>query len=467
MQPLNNSQRATPQKFLLICAHIFPNQQPICSMLDKQTMPYRCSADYAAAADAADELHHFRGRFYFPRHLSGHCLYFCGNSLGLQPKTVHYAIERELHDWQNYAVEGHFHARRPWFDYHKNLTKTLADLAGALPSEVVAMNTLTVNLHLMMTSFYRPDSKRFRIIMEGNAFPSDQYAVETQAKWHGFNPDDAIVEIFPRNGEHGLRTEDIVAAVNQAGDSLALVLFSGVHYQTGQFFDISAITKAAHSVGAYAGFDLAHAMGNVELKLHQWNVDFAVWCSYKYLNSGPGGIGGVFVHERHGNNPDLPRFGGWWGTEEQSRFLMQKGFVPAAGAEGWQLSNAQVFQMAALASSLEIFEEAELSQIWEKRDRLTGYLEWLMVDLKLSLPALPMEIVTPENPAERGAQLSLAFSGGRGKELHNRLTDEGALTDWREPNIIRIAPAPLYNSFTDVYEFRVMLERLCREFWDA
>jgi len=425
---------------------------------------YINTSDFAHLRDNEDPLHHFRGRFHFPHFNEKETLYFCGNSLGLMPKTAQYALIHELEDWHKYGVEGHFLATTPWFNYHKLLTKPLASLTGALESEVVCMNTLTVNLHLMMVSFYRPTKERFKIIIEAGAFPSDYYAVETQIRFHGYNPDDSLIEISPRNGETFLRTEDIVRTIEQHGDSVALVLFSGVQYQTGQRFDMQTITEAAHKSGAFAGFDLAHAIGNVELKLHDWNADFAAWCSYKYLNSGPGGIGGVFVHERHGNSPDIPRFGGWWGYDEATRFQMKKGFVPSQGAEGWQLSNAQVFQMAVLKSSLDIFEEAGLKELFKKRDDLTGYLEFLMKELLIKNPAIPMTILTPTDKEQRGAQLSLAFSE-RGKELHKKLQDIGIIGDWREPNIIRVAPAPLYNSYCDVYNFSKTLEELCTELW--
>ncbi len=425
---------------------------------------YTNSLDFACRLDNADELHHFRGRFHFPCFQDNTIFYFCGNSLGLMPKTVQYALLHELEDWHKYGVEGHFMARNPWFSYHTLLREPLAMLTGGLPSEVVCMNTLTVNLHLMMVSFYRPTQERFKIIIEAGAFPSDYYTVETQIAFHGYNPETALIEIAPREGETTLRTEDIVRTIEEHGSSVALVLFSGVQYQTGQRFDMKAITEAAHSIGAKAGFDLAHAIGNVELALHDWDVDFAAWCSYKYLNSGPGGIGGVFVHERHGSSPDVPRFGGWWGYEESTRFQMKKGFKPSQGADGWQLSNAQVFQMAALKASLDIFQEAGFDTLCAKRDQLTAFLEFHINDMLDNNPAIPLTVLTPKEKEQRGAQLSLAFSE-RGKELHKKLTDIGFIGDWREPNIIRIAPAPLYNSFTDIYHFRTALETLCAEMW--
>lgn len=425
---------------------------------------YINTSDFAYRCDTEDSLHHFRGRFHFPLHNQKEVLYFCGNSLGLMPKTAQYALIHELEDWHKYGVEGHFLARNPWLGYHKLLTKPLAALTGALESEVVCMNTLSVNLHLMMVSFYRPTKERYKIIIEAGAFPSDYYVAETQISFHGYKPEEALIEIAPREGETFLHTDDIISTIEQQGDSVALVLFSGVQYQTGQRFDMQKITEAAHKVGAIAGFDLAHAVGNVELSLHDWDVDFAAWCSYKYLNSGPGGVGGVFVHEKHGKSPELPRFGGWWGYDEETRFQMKKGFIPSEGAEGWQLSNAQVFQMAVLKSSLDIFEEAGLKELFQKRDELTGYLEFLMDEMVQLYPHIPMTILTPTDKQQRGAQLSLAFSE-RGRELHKKLQEAGVIADWREPNIIRVAPAPLYNSFADVFRFRGIMEELCKELW--
>ena len=416
--------------------------------------------NYALMMDEKDPLITFRQEFYFPQLHGKDMLYFCGNSLGLQPKGVMNALEQEILDWREHGVEGHFRAKNPWFSYHKILSNSLARIVGALPTEVVATNTLTVNLHLAMVSFYRPTKERYKIIMEGGAFPSDQYAMESQVRFHGFNPDDAIIELMPREGEFTLRNEDILDAIQQHGDTVALVMISGVQYLTGQRFKMKEIAEAAHGVGAMCGLDLAHAIGNVELQLHDWNIDFAVWCSYKYLNSGPGGIGGLFVHNKHANNPELPRFAGWWGYEESTRFLMKKGFVPAYGAEGWQLSNAQVFQMAALKSSLVIFDAVNLQELFEKRNALTAYAETLLNNLQQEFPELPLEIITPKNPEERGAQLSMLLHRN-GKELIERLIDDGIIVDWREPNIIRMAPAPLYNSFADIEQFAQRFRQHC------
>ncbi len=417
-------------------------------------MQYEATLDFAKAQDQQDELRDFRARFYFPQHDGKDVYYFCGNSLGLQPRGVAEALMREVEHWRRYGVEGHFEGEMPWFHYHKFLQEQSAAIVGAQPEEVVVMNTLTTNLHLMMVSFYRPSGKRYKVLMEAGAFPSDQYAVESQVRWHGYQPEDAIVEVAPRPGEETLRTEDIVAAIEQHADELALVLFGGVNYYTGQFFDIEAITEAAHRAGAHAGFDLAHAAGNVLLRLHEWNVDFAVWCSYKYLNSGPGGPSGVFVHERWADRPDLPRFAGWWGHDESVRFLMQKGFRPMRGAAGWQLSNAQVFAMAPHKVSLDIFMEAGMERLRAKSVRLTGYLEWLIH--RLNEEQDRFRIITPAEPEARGCQLSIT-TGSMGRKLYEYLTANGVVCDWREPNVVRVAPVPLYNSFEDVWHLARLL----------
>lgn len=409
---------------------------------------------YARAQDQQDALRSFREEFFFPQHQDRPVLYFCGNSLGLQPKNTKAAIDRELEHWKDHGVEGHFRGDLPWMYYHRFLQPATAHVAGALEEEVVVMNTLTANLHLMMVSFYRPTTNRYKIIMEAGAFPSDQYAVESQVRWHGFTPDAAIVEVAPREGEETLRTEDIVAAIEQHGRETALVLFGGVNYYTGQFFDLPAITAAAHQAGAYAGFDLAHAAGNVPLQLHDWNVDFAVWCSYKYLNSGPGGPSGVFVHQRHGRNPDLPRFAGWWGHNEKERFLMRKGFQPMPGAAGWQLSNAQIFSFAAHKAGLDLFEEAGMPALREKSIRLTAYLEFIIDELNQA--GRPYQIITPRDPAQRGCQLSL-LTGPNGRQLFDHLSAKGVICDWREPNVIRLAPVPMYNGFEDVWQLGQLL----------
>lgn len=421
-------------------------------------MTYKNTLEFAQQLDKEDKLNAFRNEFHIPQHEGKDCLYFTGNSLGLQPKRTASFFERELADWKKYGVEGHFHPDKenPWFSYHELGKKTLAKLVGANPAEVVLMNNLTVNLHLLMVSFYRPQGKRVKIIAEGGAFPSDQYALESQIKFHGLNPDNALIELFPRDGEHYLRTGDILAAIADAGDELALVMMSGVQYYTGQFFDLEQITAAAHQVGALAGFDLAHAAGNVPLQLHNWEVDFATWCSYKYLNSGPGGASGIFVHEKHGNSPELPRFAGWWGHQQDERFLMQKGFKPMQGADGWQLSNVNVFGTVGVLASLSLFEEVGMAALREKSLKLTGYMEFLLQELNQADNKI--EILTPSKPEERGCQLSL-FVKNNGRKVFDAISAAGVVADWREPNVIRVAPVPLYNSFEDVYRFVEVLEK--------
>ncbi|MDZ4703446.1 MAG: kynureninase [Saprospiraceae bacterium] len=424
--------------------------------------PYLFDPEFAIEQDRQDPLRQYRDAFHFPKVNGKQALYFCGNSLGLQPKSIREAVLRELDQWSELAVEGHFEGALPWMHYHKFLQPQTAHIAGAQAEEVVVMNTLTTNLHLMMVSFYRPTRERFKIIMEAGAFPSDQYALETQARYHGLNPDDAIVEVTPRPGEETLRTEDILAAIETHGAQTALVLFGGVNYYTGQYYDLKAITDAGHKAGAYVGFDLAHAAGNLPLHLHDWGSDFAVWCSYKYLNSGPGGPGGVFVHERHGNNPDLPRFAGWWGHDESSRFLMRKGFHPMPGAAGWQLSNAQILSFAAHKASLDIFAEAGMLNLREKSLKLTGYLEFILH--RCIEQGQNLRIITPADPAQRGCQLSVR-TGANGRHLFDYLAAHAVLCDWREDNlsgepggVIRISPVPLYNGFEEVYEVGRLLE---------
>lgn len=401
---------------------------------------------YAIEMDDADKLSKYREQFHFPKQNGKECIYFCGNSLGLQPKKAKEYLQQELDDWAQYGVEGHFQAKRPWFAYHTYFTESLANIIGANHKEVVAMNTLTVNLHLLMLSFYKPTKQRYKIIMEAGAFPSDMYAMETQAQLHGFDPETAVIEIAPRKGEHTLRMEDIEYTIKKHQKNLALVLFGGVNYYTGQFFDIEKITTLAHQAGALAGFDLAHAVGNKVLHLHDWKVDFACWCSYKYLNSGPGGVGGLYVHETHAKNPNTFRLAGWWGYNEKTRFKMQKGFKPMKTAESWQMSNAQVFNMAAHRASLDIFDRVGMNQLAEKSLHLTAYTETLLKQIK----HLKFEIITPSDPLQRGCQLSLLFKS-KGKEVFKHLEKNGIITDWREPNVIRIAPVPLYNSYQDVY----------------
>ncbi|MBL7705744.1 MAG: kynureninase [Taibaiella sp.] len=414
---------------------------------------FEANLEYASSQDDLDTLHGFRERFYFPQHEGRDVYYFCGNSLGLQPKSAAYLFQKELDDWAAHGVEGHFRAQSPWMYYHNQFSESLAKIVGAKPTEVVAMNTLTVNLHLLLISFYRPTKERYKIIMEAGAFPSDQYAIETQVKMHGFDPEDAIIELKPKENAHTLEDEAILQAIRDAGDSLACVMIGGVNYYTGQLYDMAAITKAAHEVGAICGFDLAHAMGNVPMQLHDWGVDFACWCSYKYLNSGPGGVGGAFVHEKHGDNPDTLRLAGWWGNEESTRFKMRKGFVPAKGAASWQMSNAPVFNMVAHKASLDIFDKLTVQKLREKSLKLTAYLYFLLQQLD----HLKFEIITPAEPHRRGAQLSMLFAE-QGREVFEFLEQNGVVADWREPNVIRIAPVPMYNSYEDVYRFYEILK---------
>lgn len=413
-------------------------------------MKFENSLAFARSLDKKDSLKSFRALFEIPKVNGKTSIYLTGNSLGLQPKSTKRFIKEELDDWANLGVEGHVHSRRPWLYYHKFSKKSLAKIVGAKPSEVVAMNQLTVNLHLMMISFYRPTQERFKIITESGAFSSDQYAFETQLKFHGLTVDEALIELKPREGESYLRTEDIITAIKENRDQVALVIFGGVQYYTGQFFDIRTITKAGHEAGAVVGFDLAHATGNVELNLHKDDVDFAVWCSYKYLNSGPGAIAGAFVHERHGKNIDIPRFAGWWGHNEKERFQMKKGFVPMEGVDGWQLSNFPILQGAAHLASMEIFDQAGMKNLVSKSRSLTGFLEFLLNDIDPDKRYF--KLLTPSNPKERGCQLSI-FMLQDGKKVFQKLTKAGIIADWREPNVIRVAPVPLYNSFEDVFRF--------------
>jgi len=411
----------------------------------------------AAQRDRDDVLADFRRRFHIPPGPTGAAsAYLCGNSLGLQPRTAETVVQGLLKDWRRYGVEGHFRGRRPWMPYHEQFAEPLAILAGAEPSEVVCMNTLTVNLHLMMVSFYRPTPERFRILIEKPAFPSDRYAVESQVRFHGFDPEDALIEVGPRDGDSVIRDDDILELVEGSGDSIALVMLPGVQYYSGQRFDMGAITAVARAKGCHVGWDLAHAIGNVPLELHDWGADFAVWCSYKYLNGGPGAIAGCFVHERHGSQTDLPRFAGWWGHDKATRFRMGPDFHPCSGAEGWQVSNPPIFAMAPLIPSLEIFVAAGMERLAQKSRQLTGWLEEL---LRTRL-ADRVDILTPEEDERRGCQLSLRIKTGEptGREVFDRLTDGGVIVDWREPDVIRVAPVPLYNSFDDVRRFVIRLE---------
>lgn len=414
------------------------------------TTIYSQDRSYAEEMDARDPLAHFRERFHIPQQPDGReHLYFCGNSLGLQPKTVRTFVEQELADWERLGVEGHVHARNPWLPYHEFLTAAMARVVGGLPSEVVVMNSLTVNLHLLMVSFYRPTPQRHKVIIEADAFPSDRYAVISQLQFHGFDPQTSLVELRSKSGHPVIPTEEILEVIAQEGDTVALVMLGGVNYYTGQAFELEKITQAAHSKGCKVGFDLAHAVGNLLLRLHDWGPDFACWCGYKYLNSGPGGLSGIFVHARHATDFSLPRFAGWWGHNKENRFKMPPYFEPLPGAEGWQLSNPPILAMAALRASLEIFDEVGMEALRAKSERLTGYLEWLILQKNRNDH---IRIITPADPTQRGCQLSLQ-AREKGRETFERLTAAGVIADWREPDVIRLAPVPLYNRFVDVWDF--------------
>jgi kynureninase len=416
---------------------------------DFQLQPeFQPGEEFALAMDERDPLRQFRERFFFPKTAGGDCVYLCGHSLGLQPKTAAAYIEQELKDWAQLGVEGHFQAKNPWMPYHRLLTEQTAELVGAKPLEVVVMNSLTVNLHLMMVSFYRPTPGRHKIVVEGGAFPSDQYAVKSQIRFHGFDPATSLVELVPRPGESCLRDEDIESVIEHEGDEIALILLGGVNYATGQAFDMARITRSGHARGCVVGFDLAHSAGNLQLKLHEWGPDFAMWCSYKYLNGGPGCTAGCFVHERHARAWDLPRFAGWWGHDERSRFEMGPNFQPMSGADGWQLSNPSIVSLAVLRASMDIFHEAGMERLRAKSLWLTSYLEFLLEQTASE----NFSIITPREKGRRGAQLSIRIPQN-GKALCERLAQEGIVGDWREPDTFRVAPVPLYNSYHDVFRF--------------
>jgi kynureninase len=415
-------------------------------------MIFENSLEFAKQLDEKDELRNFRNRFHIPKKNGHAVIYFCGNSLGLEPKSTKQYIEQELIDWASLAVDGHFEAKLPWYHYKEFLKESVAKLLGAKSDEVVVMNSLTVNLHLLLVSFYRPTKQRYKIICEYDAFPSDIYALQSQASFHGFNPDEAVIMLKARDGEYCLRTEDIIKAINNCGDSLATVMLGAVNFYTGQFFDLAEITKVAHDAGASCGFNLAHAVGNIPMRLHDWNVDYACLCSYKYLNAGPGSVAGIFVHENHLKNMHLPRFAGWWGNDPDTRFDMLKKFVPHRSASAWALSNDAVLSMAALKASLDIFDEAGIERLRKKSELMTGYLEFILEQIDFKL-----EIITPKEKEYRGCQLSI-IAHGLGKELHKKLTNANVICDWREPNVIRIAPVPLYNSFEEIFRFGEVLE---------
>ncbi|SHM05144.1 kynureninase [Mucilaginibacter sp. OK098] len=415
-------------------------------------MTYQNTLAFATQLDEQDPLKDFQSKFLVPKHKGKDVIYFCGNSLGLQPAIAQQYVSGIFNNWKELGIEGFFAGGDPWLGYHKQLTQTLSGIVGAKSEEVTVMNSLTVNLHLLMVSFYKPTQKRFKILMEGGAFPSDQYALASQARFHGYDPKEAIIEIFPREGEFILRTEDILEAINKHADDLVLVLFGGINYYTGQCFDMEEITKATHKIGAYAGFDLAHAAGNVVLKMHDWGVDFACWCSYKYMNSGPGGISGIFVNEKHFNNKDLNRFAGWWGYREDERFLMTQDFKPEIGAAGWQLSTSPIMLLALHKAALDVFEQAGgIIPLRTKSEQLTAYLEFLINGINQDKNDELFKIITPKNKQDRGCQLSIVCKQNA-KATFNYLTENGVIGDWREPNVIRLAPVPLYNSFKQVFE---------------
>jgi len=417
-------------------------------------MEYKATKEFAKEMDQNDPLEKYRNSFYFPEHRSGEqAIYLCGNSLGLQPKSAKKHIEAVLDDWRNLGVKGHFEGENPFATYHEGLGEKMARIVGAQKNEVVAMNSLTVNLHFMMVSFYKPTKKRYKILIEKNAFPSDQYAVKSQIEFHGFDVEKALLEVEPREGEDLIRTEDIIDLIHKEGEEIALIMIGGLNYYTGQAFEMERITQAGHDLGCTVGFDLAHGAGNLELHLHDWDVDFAVWCTYKYMNSGPGGIAGCFVHDRHLKRKDLPRFAGWWGHDKATRFLMDDTFVPIQSAEGWQMSNETVLSMAALKASLEIFDEVGMKAIIKKSRLLTAYLAYLIGAMDTDR----IQIISPENPESRGAQLSIRVVNSD-KSLFKTISDKGVIADWREPDVIRIAPAPLYNNFSDVFNFVQILK---------
>lgn len=416
-------------------------------------MQFENTLEFAQRLDANDPLRHYRDEFHFPKVNGEQVIYFTGNSLGLQPKRTKKYVDEIMTDWAELAVEGHFHADKPWWDYHERLASPLAKVVGAKPEEITVMNTLTVNLHLLMVSFYRPTAKRFKIICEEKAFPSDQYMFDSQLRFHNIDPQEALVTVKKRTGEHFWRTDDILDKIEEIGDELALVLIGGVNYYSGQVFDMKAITEKGKAVGAMVGWDLAHAVGNVALELHDWNVDFAAWCSYKYMNSGPGNASGIFVNKKHLNKKGIQRFEGWWGTKKETRFLMKPEFEPMENADAWQISNVPVLSVAPYLASLEMFEEVGMEKLIEKRKKIVAFLEFVLREVDKEV-AGTFEIITP---SDRGCQLSV-FLHGHGKWLFDYLMKKGVVTDWREPNVIRLAPAPFYCSFEDMYRFGQVLK---------
>ena len=419
-------------------------------------MSFENSLDFALHLDHKDPLKSYRDQFIFPQHQGKDVIYFTGNSLGLQPKQTKSYIDEVVSDWASLAVEGHFKAEKPWWDYHERFSEALSKVVGAKPSEVSVMNTLTVNLHLLMISFYRPTNQRFKIICEEKAFPSDQYMIASQVRFHGYDPKEAIIEIKKREGEHNFRTSDVLKTIEAVGDECALVLIGGVNYYTGQVFDMKTITEAGKKAGAFVGWDLAHAVGNVSLQLHDWGVDFASWCSYKYMNSGPGSASGYFVNEKYHDNKEIPRLEGWWGHTKQERFLMAPEFIPEPDANAWQISNAPILSLAPYLSSLDMFSKVGMEAIIKKRNKIVSYLEFVLKDIANKTNS-NFEIITPTNQEERGTQLSV-FLHNYGRELFDYLMENGVFVDWREPNVIRLAPAPLYTSYEDIFKFGEILK---------
>ena len=417
---------------------------------------YKPTLEYALQQDQEDKLSYLREQFHIPKDKEGNnWLYFTGNSLGLQPKRTQQYIQQELNDWAQYGVEGHFEGETPWLPYHEFLTEKMAKIVGAKPLEVVVMNTLTTNLHLLMVSFYQPTQKKYKIVIESDAFPSDRYAVQSQLKFHGFDVEEGLIEWKPREGEELLRIEDLEGIVEEQGDEIALLLIGGVNYYTGQYLDIKRIAKIGHAKNCMVGIDLAHGAGNISPELHDSGVDFAAWCTYKYLNSGPGSLAGLFVHEKHAHNKELPRFAGWWNHNKETRFNMRQPFDVMPGAEGWQLSNPPILSMAAIRASLDMFDEVGMEALRAKSEKLTGYFEYLITQIDTA----SIKIITPSNPKERGCQLSIQVKNAD-KSLHKKLTENNIITDWREPDVIRCAPVPMYNSFEDVFRMVEILKKL-------
>ena len=424
-------------------------------------MSHQFTISYAKESDHNDALNIYREQFYIPLLNNKHAIYFLGNSLGLQPKTTQDEVLKIMEAWANFGVEGFFMGKEPWLNYHKKITPLLCDIVGAKEQELVTMNHLTVNLHLLMISFYQPTKNRYKIICEAKAFPSDQYAFQSQVKLHGYKIEDAIIEVHPKEGTEIITTADIIATIEQHKDTVAMVLFSGLNYYTGQVFDMPAITEAAHNAGAYAGFDLAHAAGNVELQLHNWNVDFACWCNYKYLNSGPGAIAGAFINEKHLQNKKLKRLEGWWGNDVANRFKMENSFTPSPNAEAWQMSTAPMLLLASHKASLDIFKQAGFKNLLSKSKLLSDYLFFVLNEI--NQPEKRFTILTPSNSNERGCQVSLSVFKNA-KAVFDELLPNGIFADWREPNVIRVAPVPLYNSFEEIFTFAATLKQILKKY---